>query len=89
MSWLIGCAEALRVLPSKSCFTIQGREAIVSEMTRTAPNTADKRIALSSVIAMPVFDAEPSNIQEAGFAKEVDGLFGDERNALNIRPNKF
>jgi hypothetical protein len=40
-------------------------------------------------MAMPVFDAEPSNIQEAGFAKEVDGLLGDERNALKIRPNKF
>jgi hypothetical protein len=40
-------------------------------------------------MAMPVFDAEPSNIQEAGFAKEVDGFSGDERNALKIRPNKF
>jgi hypothetical protein len=62
---------------------------MVSEITRTAPNTADKRIALFSVIAIPVLDADPSNIQEAGFANDVEGLLGEERNAPKIRPNKF
>jgi hypothetical protein len=62
---------------------------MVSEITRTAPNTAERRIALSSVTAIPVFEAAPSNIQEAGFANDVDGLLGEARNAPMIRPNKF
>ncbi len=85
----IGCAVAVSVLLSISRFTSQGSEAIVSEITRTAPNTAERRIALSSVIAIPVLDAEPSNIQEAGFANDVEGVLGDARNALKILPNKF
>ena len=89
MSLLIGCADALRVLSPTSCFTAHGNDAIVSEITRTAPNTAERRIALSSVIAIPVFEAAPSNIQEAGFANDVEGLLGEERNAPMIRPNRF
>ena len=53
------CADALRVLSPASCFTSHGSDAMVSEITRTATNTADKRIALSSVIAIPVFEAAP------------------------------
>lgn len=43
---------------------------------------------LSSVIAKPVLEADPSNIHDAGLANEVEGLFGEALNAPRILPNK-
>ena len=76
-------------MPSVVCLTLHGNVAIVSEITRTAPKTADNCIAVFSVTAMPVFDSLSLNIHSAGLANDVDGRFGLERNAPKMRPNKF
>lgn len=85
----MGCDGAVETPSLVLILTSIGKDAIVSDITRTAPKTADRRMLLSSVIAKPVLEAAPSNIQEAGLAKDVEGLLGDERNAPNKRLNRF
>ena len=76
-------------MPSLVCFTSQGNVAMVSDITRTAPKTADNCIAVFSVTAIPVLDSLSANSHSAGFDNDVDGRFGLALNAPTMRPNKF
>ena len=76
-------------MPSVVCLTFHGKDAMVSDITRTAPKTADNCIAVFSVTAIPVLDSLSANSHSAGFDNDVDGRFGLFLNAPKMRPNKF